>query len=91
MTETDAASGEVFGRQILIALGMGMILLGGVLGFIVGANGGGTVPELSVLGVLTVPVTPGAMGLYGMAVVSLALGGLYVLLSLASRYDTDAT
>jgi len=77
------------GRRILLALGGSMVLLGGVLGLIVGANGGDTVGQLSV-GPLTVPVTPLAMALYGMAVVALAIGGLYGLIAVASRYDSEA-
>jgi hypothetical protein len=68
-----------------------VILLGGVLGFIVGANGGGDImSELSVFGLLTVPLTPGAMTLYGMVVVTVAIVTLYTAVELASRYDTDA-
>lgn len=90
MTETDAAADSVLGRRLLLPLGGGLILLGGFLGVVVGANGAETVPELTLFGQLTVPVTPATMGLYGMVVVALALGGLYALLTIASRYDTDA-
>lgn len=78
------------GRRILLGLGGLMVILGGCLGFIVGANGGETLSEISVGGVLTVPVSPGAMAIYGMVVIAVAIGILYGAVSLASRYDTNA-
>jgi hypothetical protein len=91
VTESDTQPGIAgLGRRILLGLGGGMIVLGGILGVIVGGNGGDTVAQLSVPGPLTVPVTPLAMALYGMTVVGLALGSLYGLLTIASRYDSNA-
>ncbi|TQQ78747.1 hypothetical protein EGH24_12955 [Halonotius terrestris] len=91
MTTDDSQDVENSGRRLLLALGGFVILLGGVLGFIVGANGGGDImSELSVFGLLTVPLTPGAMTLYGMVVVTVAIVTLYTAVELASRYDTDA-
>ena len=75
------------GRRILSFLGLGMIALGGVLGFVVGANGGGDIDAIEPFGLLTVPISPGAMTLYGMGVIAVAIGTLYALVSLASRYD----
>ena len=78
------------GRRILLGLGGSMVLLGGLLGFFVGANGGEALNELTLFGVLTVPVSPVAMTLYGMIVVAAAIGLLYSAVSLASRYDSNA-
>jgi hypothetical protein len=64
-----------------------MIALGGVLGFIVGANGGRGLDAIEPFGLLTVPISPGAMTLYGMVVIAVAIGTLYGLVSVASRYD----
>jgi hypothetical protein len=91
MTEPESQAGiEGFGRRILLTLGGGLVLLGGVLGLIVGGNGGDTVTELAVAGSVTIPVTPLAMSLYGMTVVALAIGGLYGLVMVASRFDSNA-
>ncbi|ESS09074.1 MAG: hypothetical protein A07HN63_01284 [uncultured archaeon A07HN63] len=91
MSDHDTAAGIAgFGRKLLLALGGSMVLLGGILGLIVGANGGGTVAELTVAGPLTVPVTPFAMALYGMTVVGVALGSVYGLVTVASRFDSNA-
>jgi hypothetical protein len=91
MSDHDTAAGIAgFGRKLLLALGGSMVLLGGILGLIVGANGGGTVAELTVAGPLTVPVTPLAMALYGMTVVGVALGSVYGLVTVASRFDSNA-
>lgn len=90
MSEQESQRGvSGLGRHILLALGGSMVLLGGVLGLIVGGNGGDTVGQLSV-GPVTVPVAPLPMALYGMAVVAVAIGGLYGLIAVASRYDTEA-
>ncbi|WP_253737310.1 DUF7520 family protein [Halohasta salina] len=85
---TPGVSGR--GRRILLGLGAGGVLLGGVLGFFVGANGGEALTEVTPFGVLTVPISPAAMTLYGMIVVGVAIGLLYGAVSLASRFDTNA-
>jgi len=85
---TPGVSGR--GRTILLGLGAGGVLLGGLLGLFVGANGGETLTEVTLLGILTVPVSPAAMTLYGMAVIGIAVGLLYGAVSLASRFDTNA-
>ena len=89
MSEELAPGVSGLGRRILLGLGGGMILLGGLLGFIVGGNGGETLRELTLFGVLTVPVSPVAMTLYGMIVIAVAISLLYGAVSLASRYDTN--
>ncbi|ATW87271.1 hypothetical protein halTADL_0458 [Halohasta litchfieldiae] len=78
------------GRRILLGLGGLMVLLGGLLGFIVGANGGEALSELTVFGIVTVPISPGAMTLYGMVVIAVAITVLYSAVSLASRFDSNA-
>jgi len=77
------------GRRILLGLGIGMVALGGVLGFVVGANGGGGLDAIEPFGLMTVPISPGAMTLYGMVVIALAIGVLYGLVSVASRFDHE--
>ena len=92
MTTDDPRDVGNSGRRLLLALGGFVILLGGVLGFIVGANGGGDLmSELSVFGLLTVPLTPGAMTLYGMVLITVAIGILYGAVELASRYETNTS
>ena len=84
---TTQSNDTAVGRRILLSLGIGMIALGGVLGFIVGANGGGELDAIEPFGLLTIPISPGAMSLYGMVVIAVAIGALYTLVSVASRYD----
>jgi hypothetical protein len=86
-TDSDTETGA--GRRILLLLGGGTVVLGGVLGFVVGANGGGGIDAIEPLGLVTVPITPGAMTLYGMGLIALAIGVLYGLVSVASRFDHD--
>jgi len=88
MTEDALQPGVAgLGRRILLALGGFVVLLGGALGFIVGANSAG---ELTVIEPLTVPLTPLAMAGYGMGVVAVAIAALYGAVSFASRYDSNA-
>lgn len=80
------------GRRLLLALGGLVIPLGGMIGFIVGANGGGDVmSKFSLFGLLTVPLTPGAMTLYGMILITVAIGILYGAVEIASRYETNTS
>ncbi len=91
MTDEEPTRGEVgLGRRILLVVGVGTVLLGGLLGAFVGANGAEVVSELTVLGILTIPLTPGAMALYGMVVTALAVTALYGAITFASKYDTNA-
>ncbi len=81
---------EGLGRRILLVVGAGTVLLGGFLGLFIGASGSEQVDAITVLGVFTVPMTPWAMAVYGMIVVTLVLVGLYGLISLAARFDSNA-
>jgi ABC-type antimicrobial peptide transport system permease subunit len=90
MSEESTPGVSGLGRRILLGLGGSMVLLGGLLGFFVGSNGSETLTELTLFDVLTVPVSPLAMTLYGMVVVAVAIGLLYGAVSLASRYDSNA-
>lgn len=77
------------GRRILLGLGGLGVLIGGLLGFIVGANSS-ELGTISVGGVIAVPLTPAAMTLYGMVVVTVALGVLFGLIWFASKFDSNA-
>lgn len=90
MTECDPIGGAVRGRWILLAVGVVVIALGGLLGFVAGANTDDPDAVITVLGVFSVPLTPLPMALYGTIVVAVAIGVLYGLISVASRYDTAA-
>ena len=86
---TDAAPGRPgLGRKILLGVGASVIAISGVVGWIIGSNGAEAVPESTILGTgLTIPTTPVAMGLYGMAVATLLLGTFFGLVELASRLE----
>lgn len=90
MTKSEAAGVNGRGRRILLALGVVVIALGGLLGFVVGANTDDPDAAITVLGLFAVPLTPGAMAVYGMIVITVAIGVLYGLISIASRYDSNA-
>jgi hypothetical protein len=76
------------GRKILLAVGVSVIVISGFVGAIIGGNGAAVVPESAILGTaLTIPTSPVAMALYGMAVATLVLGTLFGLVELASRLE----
>ncbi len=77
------------GRRILLSVGALVILLSGGIGWFVGSNG--QLDDAAVLGTgITVPVTPGAIALYGIVVSTAILGGLFGLVELASRLEGDS-
>ena len=74
------------GRRILLAVGVTVIVISGGLGWFVGSNG--ELSDAAVLGTgFAIPVTPGALALYGIVVSTALLGGLFGLVELASRLE----
>lgn len=85
-TATDVADG----RPILLAVGVSVVLVSGLIGFFVGSNGSVVGPEARLFGLVTVPTTPATMAGAGMVLALLLLGTLFALVELASRLeDTD--
>ena len=86
---TTAPGGEPgLGRRILLSVGAVVILLSGGIGWLVGSNG--QLSDAAVLGTgFAIPVTPGAIALYGIVVSTAILGGLFGLVELASRLEGD--
>jgi hypothetical protein len=84
------AGGEPgLGRRILLSVGAVVIVLSGGIGWFVGSNG--QLSDAAVLGTgFAIPVTPGAIALYGVVVSTGILGGLFGLVELASRLEGDA-
>ncbi|WP_318570061.1 DUF7520 family protein [Salinigranum marinum] len=75
------------GRPIFVVIAVTVVLLAGVIGFFVGSNGATVAPAIQVVGGIALPTTPVTMTLYGMAIAVLSLGGLFGLVTLASRFD----
>jgi len=74
------------GRRILLSVGAVVIVLSGGIGWLVGSNG--RLADAAVLGTaVTIPVTPGAIALYGVVVSTAIVGGLFGLVELASRLE----
>lgn len=74
------------GRRILLGVGAIVVALSGGIGWLVGSNG--ALETAAVLGTgFTIPVTPGTVALYGIAVSTAILGGLFGLVELASRLE----
>ena len=84
-----AAGGDPgLGRRILLSVGAVVIGLSGGIGWFVGSNG--QLSDAAVLGTgFAIPVTPGAIALYGVVVSTAILGGLFGLVELASRLEGD--
>jgi hypothetical protein len=85
----DATGSPGLGRRILLGVGALVVVISGGLGWFVGSNG--QLSDAAVLGTgFTVPVTPGALALYGVVVSAAILGGLFGLVELASRLEGDS-
>ncbi len=74
----------------MLALGAIVVLLSGLVGLFVGANGAERVPEIEVFGLLTLPTTPGALALYGSLLALVVLGGLFAAVEYASNLENRA-
>ncbi|MFB6129271.1 MAG: hypothetical protein ABEJ28_00425 [Salinigranum sp.] len=79
-----------FGRRIFVAVGIAVILLAGMVGFVIGSNGAQVRPSIVVFGVLTLPVTPGTMAAYASVLAAVIVTALLGAVSVASRYDEHA-
>jgi len=74
----------------MLGVGATVVALSGGIGWLVGSNGAVELSEAAVLGTgVTIPVTPAAVALYGIAVSTLLLGTLFGLVELASRLEGD--
>jgi hypothetical protein len=88
--EVDAGTPGL-GRRIMLALGATIVAISGGVGLLVGGNGAEAASEAAVLGTaVTIPLTPGAVALYGIVVSTLVLAVLFGLVELASRAEADA-
>ena len=89
--ETADAGTPGLGRRIMLALGATIVAISGGVGLLVGGNGAESASEAAVLGTsVTIPLTPGAVALYGIAVSTLVLAVLFGLVEFASRAEADA-
>jgi hypothetical protein len=86
--QNDAAGRPGLGRAILLAVGAGVVVISGIVGWIIGSNGAETVPETTVLGTgLSIPTTPETLAVYGAVLSALVLGTLFGLVEFASRVE----
>ncbi|MDS0298896.1 hypothetical protein NDI76_09075 [Halogeometricum sp. S1BR25-6] len=78
------------GRSILLAVGVSVVALSGVLGFFIGSNGAEAVPRSALFGgLLVIPTTPLSMTAYAVTLSTLVLAVLFGLVELASRMEGD--
>ena len=85
-----AAAEDGRGRSILLAVGVCVVALSGVLGFFIGSNGAETVPRSALFGgLLVIPTTPLWMTAYAVVLSTLVLVVLFGLVELASRMEGD--
>jgi Zn-dependent membrane protease YugP len=75
------------GRRVFVVVAASVVALAGIIGFFVGSNGAEVAPTISVFGLLALPTTPATLTLYGMVLAAVALGVLFGLVTLASRFD----
>ena len=80
---------EGSGRPYLVGAAGVVTVFAAAAGYVVAANN--AVGAVTVFGLVTLPGSPAAMGLYGAALSLLVLGVLFGLVGVASRFDDDAT
>lgn len=88
-TVVEASPGrEGLGRTILVAVGVSVVAISGILGFFIGSNGAEAVPEAALFGgLLVLPTTPLSMTAYAVVLSSVVLVCLFGLVELASRME----
>jgi hypothetical protein len=85
----DPAGTPGLGRRILLGVGVIVVVISGGLGWFVGGND--ALNDAAVLGTgFVIPVTPGALALYGIVVSTTILVALFGLVELASRLEGDS-
>ena len=90
VTEPAAAAEDGRGRSILLAVGVCVVALSGLLGFFIGNNGAETVPQSELFGgLLVIPTTPLSMTTYAVVLSTLVLLVLFGLVEVASRMEGD--
>jgi hypothetical protein len=96
VTDTDAAprtdddvpaSDAGAGRRILLGVGLAVVAVAGLIGYVVGTNNAGRTATTELFGVVAVPVTGPWLGLAGVVLASLAVGTLFALVELVSRLE----
>ncbi|WP_193788381.1 DUF7520 family protein [Haloferax mucosum] len=75
------------GRRVLILIGASAVLVSGILGVFIGESGGQVAAEVSLFGLLSLPTSPLAFSVYGMALSVVILAVLFGLVEFASRLE----
>jgi hypothetical protein len=83
-----ATTGDRNGRRYLIGAAVTVVLFAAFAGYTLGANS--PAETTTVLGAITLPVTPWALAGYGAVLAGSLVTLLFGLVSLASRLDDDA-
>ena len=78
------------GRRVLIGVGIAVVVLAGIVGFVIGGKSAETRSTIVVFGTVALPASGGAVAAYGAALAALVVGTLFGAVSLASRYDEHA-
>jgi hypothetical protein len=83
----ETVTARASGKPILLAVGVSVVLLSGMIGFFVGSNGSVVGPEATLFGLVTVATTPATMAGAGIVLSLLLLGTLFGLVEVASRLE----
>ncbi len=76
-----------FGRRIFVRVGLIVIVISGILGFIIGGDGASVKPTIQVYGGITIPTTGPMVALYAVVLSALIVGVLLGAIELASRAE----
>jgi hypothetical protein len=82
-----SADATISGRSIFAAVAAVIVLAAGGMGAIIGASGQERAVSMDLLGVVSFPMSPVSMALFGMVVTAAVLAAIFGLVSVASQYD----
>ena len=75
------------GRRIVVVVGVVVVALAGVVGFVVGENAAASGETVEIFGSVAIPASGPALGAFGALFAAVVLGGLFALVELASRRE----
>ncbi|WP_254535548.1 DUF7520 family protein [Halomarina litorea] len=78
------------GRKILLVIAVVAVVIGAVFGYVIGLVAPGVFGQIELAGTTLFSPTPSGFATYGALATAAALGVLFALVHVVSRFDTDA-
>ena len=90
LQSTNETAAELSGRLVLTVVFVVALAIAGGYGYFIGSIGLKALQHIRLFGITVSHPTPFGMALYGMTMVGVVLGVLYIALRFAMRYDDHA-